>query len=389
MTTETEIKAGFDALDKKLEKALADHTAEIQKHGKASTEATDKVVKLSEKFAEQEAALRDLAQKQGQGLKVAERQQSWGDQLVTAENIAKVKSRATASFEVKNTILGEANSPQDPVDTIVVTDRLPGIVPGAFRSLGVLDFIPKGTTSSNQIEYTRELSWTNDAAETAEGGAKPESDLTFELVNDPVRTIAHFIKLSKQVLDDAPALKSYVDGRLSHGLRQKLEYQLLRGNGTSPAISGLADSGRYTAFTPETGETALDSLNRIKYAVVAQDYTPNVLFMNPADWAGIERLKRSDDGYVVGEGAAISYINGGLTPTVWGLPVVFTNNVQATKVYCLDTSAVMLFMRQGATVEMGFVNEDFTKNLVTVRAELRAALATFAVPAIHYGALTV
>lgn len=384
-----DITKGLQAIESKLEKALAAHTAEVEKYGKASTETTKKVDDLSQKFAEQEAAIRDLAQKQGQALKTTARPASMGEQLASADSIAKVKGRNTSVIEVKNTILGEANSPQDPVDTIVVTDRLPGIVPGAFRALGVLDFIPKGTTSSNQIEYTRELSWTNDAAETAEGGAKPESDLTYELVNDPVRTIAHFIKLSKQVLDDAQALKSYVDGRLSHGLRQKLEYQLLRGDGTSPAISGLADSGRNTAFTPTTGDTALDSLNRIKYAVVAQDYTPNVLFMNPADWGAIERLKRSDDGYVVGEGAAISYINGGLTPTVWGLPVVFTNNVASGKVYCLDTSAVMLFMRQGVTVEMGFVNEDFTKNLVTVRAELRAALATFAVPAIHYGSLTV
>lgn len=384
-----EIVKSLQAVEQKLEKALADHTAEVEKFGKASTEATKKVDDLATKFAEQEAAIRDLAQKQGAALKTRESMPSIGQQLAKSEHIAELKNRRSVSFEVKNTILGEAGSPQEPSDTVVPADRLAGIVPGAFRALGVLDFIPKGSTNSNQIEYTRELSWTNDAAETAEGGSKPESDLTFELVNDPVRTIAHFIKLSKQVLDDAPALASYVDRRLTHGLQRRLELQVLTGNGTSPNISGLADSGRHTAFSPTTGDTALDSLNRIKYAVVAQDYMPNVLFMNPSNWGAIERLKRSDDGYVVGEGAAIGYINGGLTPTVWGLPVVFTNNVTAGKVYCLDSSAVMLFQRQGVTVEMGFVDADFTKNLVTVRAEMRAALATFSVPAIHYGSLTV
>jgi HK97 family phage major capsid protein len=384
-----EIVKSLQAIEQKLEKAVADHTAEVEKFGKASTEATKKVDDLATKFAEQEAAIRDLAQKQGAALKTREPTPSIGQQLAKSEHIAELKNRRSVSFEVKNTILGESGSPQEPSDTIVPADRLAGIVPGAFRALGVLDFIPKGSTNSNQIEYTRELSWTNDAAETSEGGSKPESDLTFELVNDPVRTIAHFIKLSKQVLDDAPALASYVDRRLTHGLQRRLELQILTGNGTSPNISGLSDSGRYTAFTPTTGDTALDSLNRIKYAVVAQDYMPNVLFMNPSDWGAIERLKRSDDGYVAGDGAAMGYINGGLTPTVWGLPVVFTNNVTAGKVYCLDSSAVMLFQRQGVTVEMGFVDADFTKNLVTVRAEMRAALATFSVPAIHYGSLTV
>src|SRR5690606_23044115 len=157
------------------------------------------------------------------------------------------------------------------------------------------------------------------AASISEGGQKPESDITFSLVDDPVRTIAHFIKASKQILDDAPMLQSYINRRMEHGVRHKLQTQVLSGDGTAPNISGLSDSGRHTAFTPETGENALDSLNRAKYAIIGADYSPNFIFMNPADWGAIERLKRGtgDDAYIASEGNGISYIQSGMTPTVW------------------------------------------------------------------------
>ena len=43
---------------------------------------------------------------------------------------------------------------------------------------------------------------------------------------------------------------------------------------------------------------------------------------------------------------------------------------------------------EGAVVEMGYVNDDFTKNLVTIRAEERLGLAVDRPAAIMYGAIT-
>ncbi|WP_264755294.1 phage major capsid protein [Klebsiella michiganensis] len=49
----------------------------------------------------------------------------------------------------------------------------------------------------------------------AEGALKPKSDIKFELKSAPVRTIAHYFKASRQILDDAPGLASYIDAVLS------------------------------------------------------------------------------------------------------------------------------------------------------------------------------
>lgn len=398
-----DLDTAFVALETKLKEAVGKYEAQVTEAGKASAAARADVQKLSEEYkqalegsVEMRDRLKEVEQKLAGGMsgKGAAEHKSWGQSFIESDSLKNFTSGGTtkASIEVKNTILGEAGSPQNPVDTIVQADRLPGIVPGAFRSLNVLDFVPMGVTSSNQIEYTRELSWTNNSAERAEGVAKPENVLTFELVQDPVRTIAAIIKASKQVLDDAPMLQSYIDRRMRHGIQAKLQAQILKGTGTSPAIAGLSASGRHTAFTPETGEIALDSLNRAKYAIIGADYQPNVIILNPADWGAIERLKSttSSNDYAAGGGAALSYINGGMTPMVWGIPVVASNDVASGKFYMMDSNAIQLFMRQGVTVEMFEQDSDnVQKNLLTIRAEMRAALAVYTPLAVRYGNLVI
>jgi HK97 family phage major capsid protein len=385
------IQAGLDNIKSQLDAKLADHTNQIERFGKASTETTGQVDKLAQRFVEAEAKLQDLAQKSAAGWQQPRHSvDTLGSLVLKSEQVKNFMQMRSGSvqIEVKNTIIGEGGSPQNPVDTIVAPDRRDGIVPGAFRALSVLDVVPMGSTSSNQVHYTQELAFTNNAAERAEGVAKPESSLTFQLIEEPVRTIAHFIKMSKQVLDDAPALEGYVNRRLSHGVRNRLEFQILRGNGTSPNLAGLSASGNHTEFTPATGDTALDSLNKAKYAAIGADFMADTIFMNPASWGAIERAKVTGGAYVLGDGAAITYVASGMIPRVWGMNVVLSNNVESGKFYVLDVNAIEMMLRQAVTVEMGFVNDDFTKNLFTLRAEMRGALAVYQPTAVRYGSLT-
>jgi HK97 family phage major capsid protein len=390
-------------IEGKLTEALKKYEGQVNEHGKAAESIRSDVKKLADDYKatieaseEMQSRMKEVEQKIADGLKTttSDAMETWGKKFVDSDAYAQFKTgvNGKARIEVKNTILGESGSPQDPDGVLAQAQRLPGIVPGAFRSLNVLDFVPVGATNSNAIEYVRDSSWTNDAAETAENGTKPESDLEFELINDPVRTIAHFIKASKQVLDDAPALSSYIDRRMRHGIQHRLQSQVLKGNGTSPNISGVSASGRHTAFTPVTGDNAFDAINKAKYLVIGADYQPNFVFLNPADWGAMERLKAgsSDDRYIAGEGGALAYLNNGLTPMIWGLPVIASNDVASGKFYVGDSNAIQLFMRSAAVVEM-FEQDDTNvqKNLLTIRAEIRAALAVFTPAAIRYGSLTV
>lgn len=336
---------------------------------------------------EQKAALRDNA---GAGGNAVQRK-TLGSAVVNSDEFKLLqtgKSRSI-SIEVKNTILGNVTGADG--GPLVIPDRQPGIIPGAFRSLRVVEALPSGQTTSNMVEYTRELSYTNAAAETSEGEAKPESTLTFELAEAPVRTIATIIRTSKQILSDSAALQSYIDARLRYGVLLRLEQQVLNGNGTSPNISGMLHSGNFTAFVAHTGDNEFDSVNRAKYQVIAADLEADTVIMNPVDWGSMERRKTDTNGggAYLGAISAVSYVGTGIsTPTLWGLRVVLSNSIGSGSFVVLASSAVQVFEREGVTVQIFEQDADnVTKNLLTIRAEMRAALAIYRVAAIVSGTL--
>jgi HK97 family phage major capsid protein len=166
-------------------------------------------------------------------------------------------------------------------------------------------------------------------------------------------------------------------------LAQRIDAQLLNGNGTSPNLSGLTDSGNYTAYTAETGDNLLDAINRAKYALWATGNMPDVVIVNPADWGAMEIAKTQYGEYI--------YKNAGVAAEMnpFGLRIVLSNHMTAGKflVGAINTSTA-LYTRAGAVVEMGYINDDFTKNLVTIRAEERLGLGVERASGILYGNFT-
>lgn len=362
-----------------FEKKAADIEKALASTGAQTIEFKQTVEKMAKDHAELGERLREVEQKAADKAASGDKGAlSIGASFVKSAEFQRFKSGEAqkARHEVKSTTLGS--------DATVAPERLAGVVGGAFRSLRLRDVLLSGTTASNSIEITRELEYTNAAAETAEGEAKPESDVDFELVTVPVRTVAHWLKVSRQFLDDAPAVASFIDQRLRYGVEKRIDSQLLAGNGTAPNIGGLTRAGNHSAFTPEAGESAIDSVNRAIYAVWAADYAPTAVILNPADWGKIEREIGTDGQYLLGDPKA------GALAQIWGLPVVLTNAMTAGKlmVGAFDIAA-QVFNRQGVAVEASESDGDnFTKNLVTLRAEARLALAVYRPASIVFGDLT-
>jgi len=127
--------------------------------------------------------------------------------------------------------------------SLVPGHRVPGIVTPAQRTFTVRDLIAPGKTGLASIEYVKETGYTNNARPVTEGETKPKSDLTFNMVTAPVRTIAHLFDASLQILQDAPTLASYIDARAEYGLKLKEEDQLLFGDGTGQNLHGIPAAG--------------------------------------------------------------------------------------------------------------------------------------------------
>lgn len=325
--------------------------------------------------------------------KQTEKAETWGQQFLKAaatdhEAFVRSNFKRGMSVTLKNTLTGS--------DTTVAPARQGAIVGGAFQPLMLEDFLPKVPTTSNAIEFTKENVFTNNAAETAEGAAKPESSLTWTLVNMPVATVAHWIKISKQLAADAPALAAYVDNRMRYGVNLRVEQQLAVGDGTSPNISGFMDTGNFTAhgYSDATlgglvgSVTAFKKLALIRKMMAdlwAAGYPPDAIVMNPAEWAGIEIVLMT-----TAAGQTLFSVGEGGTPRLFGLPVVQAIGMAADTVAVgAFRQAVVIHEREGVTVDMSESDSDnFTKNLITIRAERRLALVTERPAAIRAGDIT-
>lgn len=252
------------------------------------------------------------------------------------------------------------------------------------RRMTVRALLAQGNTSSAQIEYEREKLFTNSAAPVAEGTSKPQSELQFEDATANVRTIAHWMRASVQVLADAPALRSIIDQRLRYGLSYVEETQLLNGSGTGQNLPGLVTNATaYAAPGSLTATAAIDIIRLMILQVALAEYPANGIVMNPIDMAAIEMLKDGDGRYLIGNP------QGTIDKRLWGLPVVETQAMTVDKalVGAFNLGA-QIFDRQDATVEVSTEDGDnFTKNKVTIRAEERLALAIYRPQAFVYGDL--
>jgi HK97 family phage major capsid protein len=377
------IMKALDGIEAKLTKF--DEQASAQQ--KAMGHVSDNVEQAIKKFGDDQREIADrLVTLEQKGFVMPEtpKVETWGDQVVKNARYADFASGQAQKFriEVKNTLVGS--------DTNVAPDRKPGVVAGAYLPFSMESLIPSTVTSSNAIEFTKEASFTNSAAEAAEGAAKGESDLTWSLVNMPVSTVAHWIKISKQLAADAPALAAYVNSRMVYGVNQKVDTQLVVGDGTAPNLSGTYDSGNYTAHG--IADAALGStlkklvlFRKVIAAQYAAGYAPDAIVLNPADWATIEI-----ELFTTAAGQTLYNVNAAGQAFLFGLPVIQSIGMAAdTFQIGRFSEAYMIHNREGVVVEMSDSDSDnFTKNLITIRAERRLALATEKPAAVRGGDLT-
>jgi HK97 family phage major capsid protein len=260
---------------------------------------------------------------------------------------------------------------------LIVPDRIPGVIAPGQRRLTVRDLLTPGRTASNAVQYVKETGFTNAAATVSEtaGATKPQTDIKFDVVTSSVTTIAHWVLATRQILDDVPMLQSYIDGRLTYGLALVEENQLLNGGGTGTDLNGIYTQA--TAFTPPitipAPVTKIDVLRLAMLQTALSELMSTGLVLHPADWASIELLKDTTGQFIIGNP------QGNLSPTLWGQPVVSTQSMATGKFL---TGAFQLgaqiFDRMDAVVEISTEDDqNFRKNLVTVLAEERLALAVY------------
>jgi len=389
-----EVKALVTELDKRIREkdatiqGLIDKaTADVSNHGKILDETKAALTLASTTGVELQGRLTALEQKLAGMKNIFERQvdPSTGQKFTDNEKVkaalaegSKFKGRVSA---VVNTIT-ELTSGDGAAGDIIIPQRVAGIVTPNNRTLRVRDLLPKGRTTSNAIDFISETGFANNAAMVAEGALKPESSLTFDTSSAPVRTLAHWLIASRQILDDVPQLQSYIDTRLRYGLELVEETQLLAGDGTGQNILGLIPQATaYDTSRSKVGDTRIDIIRRAMTQLRTSEYQASAIVMHPTDWEEIELTKDTIGDYIWANPRGL------VGPTLWGLPVLDSTSLSEGEFLVgAFNVAAQIWDRQDATVEISTEDSDnFRKNLVTIRAEERLALTVYRPESFIYG----
>jgi HK97 family phage major capsid protein len=270
----------------------------------------------------------------------------------------------------------------------VLEDHRPGFLDILQAPLNVLDLIDRTATESDTVEYVREDTFVNAAAFVAEAtgftastlggtGIKPESTLAYSTQTATVRTMAHWIPVTNRMLADAPAIRGTIDGRLLFGLAQKLQSQIVSGDGTGENLTGLLNTAGVGVVSRGT-DSVMDALYKGRTQVMWTGFgRPTAFVLNPTDWQNV-RLSRENvasgtlGGYIMGPPNAQGF------PTLWGIPVVEDPNIPAGTGLVGDfTQGATLFDREQGAVRVGTINDQFIRNMQTILAELRCAFVVW------------
>lgn len=250
----------------------------------------------------------------------------------------------------------------------VVLDDSPVTLGKPATSL--FDIIPaRFVEGTDQFSYLRQTVRDNNAAPVATGAVKPTSIYTLEKVTDTLKVVAH---ISEPVpvywLKDVSSLDKFLRDEMGYGLQVALEDQTVNGNGVDPNLDGvLATSGiQVQAFVT----SALVSLRKALTAAETMGYAPNGIAMHPTDWEALELLTTTTGEFLLGAPGEVPIDR--VARRVWGLPVALTLSLAAGTALVVSEDSVGIVADPTVSFEYGVVNDDFQRNQVRGRAELRA-----------------
>lgn len=278
----------------------------------------------------------------------------------------KVGPLATIDVELKTLMTTTAG--WDPEET-----RTGRMVEFATRPLQVAQIIPTTETTQGAVPYMEETTFTNNAAEVAEGGTYGEAALAYTEQMSTVRKIGTFLPVTDEQLEDEPRIRGIIDNRLGFMVRQRLDSQILVGNGTAPNLRGVLNvvgiqtQAKGTDPTPDAVYKAI-----VKVEVTGQALA-DVVVMHPNDWQDIRLLRTADGLYIWGNPSDAG------PERIWGLRVVRAQALTENTGLVGDFGNFSeLAVRRGVDVQISNSHSTyFVEGKQAIRADIRVALVIY------------
>lgn len=374
------VEAQLETNHTTLEAFIEKSNEEIKAVGTVSTETKSALDALAETVVTLGDEVAAQTQAQVKHFEGAPEVKSPGELLVECDEYKAFSANGGyGRAEIKTAIVNAVPSLTQPM---TAGHRLDTVVHAPDRALRIRDLLLSGTTDSNIVWFPKENTWTSAAAVqvgtaspiiVAENVALGEAALTFTSDSEEVKTIGHFIPVSKQALADSNFLKSYTDQRLLYGLALKVDSELLVGTGTVGTIEGIY-TGRtaYTMDSPLSYTTKLDVIRDAKAQLETTNYQASFCVLNPADWAAIELTKETAGMYVFSNPGSM------IPQTIWGMRVVLSNTMVEGTFMVGSSDAAQVWTRETASVSISYEDStNFQKEMATLKAVERLALTIY------------
>jgi HK97 family phage major capsid protein len=332
-----------------LTKALETQGEEIRKFFQSKDKDTTKT--LDEILQEHSDSIRGLRQASKSG----------------RDNVKITLSKATIEKALVTRATVQNNTTAYRVPGIGQLAITTSIISTLFRHVNV------GENSGGVIRYLDQDAVTRGAAPVAEGAIKPESAISWIERLAPIEKIADSIPVTKEAWNDLAFVKSEIEALLNTNIALKIDQQLYSGTGISPELKGV-----YTTAPLYAGTGFNDTIEQANIAdlamILAADisagktgkYVPNTVLVNPTDSLRFKLIKTIDGIYNTNPFVA----NGNLT----GMQIVESSQVLPNTLLVGDFRYGTIYDLEGFTIEMGWINDQFIRNQMTILAEQRLML---------------
>jgi HK97 family phage major capsid protein len=255
---------------------------------------------------------------------------------------------------------------------VPVEQRLPGFDLIPSRRPRLLDIVSRGTADSNIISWVSQANKEGAVGQTAEGALKNQIDFDLVVNTESLKKTTGYIKISEEMLTDISFIESEINNELMREILKAVELQVYSGDGTGNNLNGILTQA--TAFAAGTFALSVDNANLADVLTVAANQiklaehdAPNYILLNPSDVTALKLIKASatDKRYV----DRLVMVAGEMS--LDGIPILETTLVTQDTYLIGDFRMATVFDKGMVDIKVGYENDDFTKNLVTILAEWR------------------
>lgn len=295
-----------------------------------------------------------------------------------------LKSFGTISAKNGETIAGiELNTKAAATMLVSTNTNSSAFVPRPVYEGGLIDLVRNtpflenfsntATVGSPRIIYTEKVNEDGDADFIGEGGVKPLIDFEIQTTTVYAKKVADKIKVSTEMLDDIDFIAAEINNELKYQVDIHTDNELLAGAGdgteSNAALKGLTSfAGGFTLTTIETSEpNNFDCIRAAAAQIASLNFSANYCFVNPIDAANMDLSKASDGHYIIPPFKSATGME------IAGIRIVETNQIPVGSFLCGDMTKFKIRNYKPFAISMGWVNDDFEKNLVTIIGERRLA----------------